>query len=58
VRADNENDETFGVILVMEGEHVNSSTFMDDFKNSFVLGELLIQGYCYEQYQLIVELIY
>lgn len=51
VRADSENDERFWVMLVTKGEQVNLVAFTDDAGNSFVPGELLIQGYWYEQYQ-------
>ncbi len=50
VRADSENGETFWVMLVTKGEHLNASAFTDEFGNEFVPGESLIQGYWYEQY--------
>ena len=34
-----------------KGEHVNIATFTNHFGNDFVPGELLIQGYWFEQYQ-------
>ena len=45
VRADSDNDETFWVMLVTRGEHVNTAFFTDEFGNSFLPGESLIQGY-------------
>ena len=52
VKADSEEGETFWVMLVTQGEHVNAEAFTDHFGNGFVPGESLIQGYWYEQYQI------
>jgi hypothetical protein len=50
VRASNDNNDRFWIMLVCKGTQKVENAFVDDAGNEYILGDMVISGYWYERY--------